>query len=150
MLTRKKSPFDRVQLAAGRCGLRLVKSRQRVGTRRYFLRHISDVTRVVVVLPDGGFRFAKATRASGKDKLATWLSLAGIEQMLESRSEPRRCCCGAHAAEWPVDFKRSSLLTTQQQFIATRSPAASPSWSSTRGPQGGIAREPDAELRSWK
>ena len=29
--------------------------------------HISDVTRDVVVLPDGGLRFVKATRAGGKE-----------------------------------------------------------------------------------
>jgi hypothetical protein len=109
---RKKSLFDRVQLAAGRSGLRLVRSRQRVGERRYFLRHISDATRVVMVLPNDGFRFVKATRAAGKEKLLTWLSLSAIEQMLESRIEPRRCCCGAHAAEWPMDFKRLPLSTT--------------------------------------
>ena len=110
MLARKKPLFDRVQLVAGRCGLRLVSSRHRVGARRYFLRQISDVTRVVVVLPDGGFRFVKATRAGGKEKRATWLSLGAIEQMLESRTEPRRCCCGAHAAEWPMDFMRPTSL----------------------------------------
>jgi hypothetical protein len=108
---RKKSLFDRVQLAAGRCGLSAIRSRQRVGARRYFLRHISDATRVVMVLPDGGFRFVRAVRAGGKEKL-TWLSLSAIEQMLESRIEPRRCCCGAHAAEWPMDFKRLPLSTT--------------------------------------
>jgi hypothetical protein len=125
MLTRKKSPFERVQLVAGRCGLGLVKSRQRVGTRRYFLRHIADVTRVVVVLPDGGFRFVKATRAGGKEKRATWLSLGAIEQILEGRTEPRRCCCGAHAAEWPMDFERPNFdsLSTRRQFFAARSPA---------------------------
>lgn len=104
---RKKPLFDRVQLAAGRCGLSVIRSRQRVGARRYFLRHISDATRVVMVLPDGGFRFVRAVGAGGKEgKLVTWLSLSAIEQMLESRTEPRRCCCGAHAAEWPMDFKR--------------------------------------------
>ena len=86
MLTKKKPLFDRVQLVAGRCGLRLVSSRHRVGARRYFLRHISDVTRVVVVLPDGGLRFVKAIRAGGKKKSATWLSLGAIEQILEGRS----------------------------------------------------------------
>ena len=96
MLTKKKPLFDRVQLVAGRCGLRLVSSRLRVGARRYFLRQISDVTQVVMVLPDGSFRFVKATRAG---KLVTWLSLAAVEQMLESRIAPRRCCCGVHAAE---------------------------------------------------
>ena len=122
MLARKKPLFDRVQLVAGRCGLRLVSSRHRVGARRYFLRHISDVTRVVVVLPDGGLRFVKATRAGGKKKSATWLSLGAIEQILEGRIEPRRCCCGAHAAEWPMDFERANLLslTTRQQFFAAR------------------------------
>src|SRR5947208_990773 len=93
MLARKKPLCDRVQLVAGRCGLKLVSSRHRVGARRYFLRQISDGTQVVLELPDGSFRFVKATRAGRLVTGYPWRPLSRclrVELTMLLRSSRRR------------------------------------------------------------
>lgn len=76
---------DRVQLAARRCGLRLLKSKQRTnstGSCAYRLRSWSDATRVVVPQVGGMFALAKIPGFAVGEEAAVWSSLDDVERVL--------------------------------------------------------------------
>jgi hypothetical protein len=68
-----------LQLAAGRLGLKLVRSKGR-GPDVYSLRALRQATRVLCKLPDGGYGLVYADGA--RWKRASWMRLAEIAQVL--------------------------------------------------------------------
>jgi hypothetical protein len=82
------SAEHRVQLTAGRHGLRLVRNRYRVaaGSRLYCLRAIWNAYYVVSRLPEGGLGLVRAQ--TGRQVTASWLTLTEIEQVLAAWNEP--------------------------------------------------------------
>jgi hypothetical protein len=77
---------DRVQLAAGRCGLRLIKRRSGTTLTRdnaYWLRSLSDASQAVVLRPGGGLTLSKIPAYRLRDKAATWRTLDDVERVLK-------------------------------------------------------------------
>jgi hypothetical protein len=80
----KNSQEHRIQLAAGRRGLKLVKNRYRVAA--YCLRAAWSAGRVVGRRPEGGLGLVYAQ--TGREEIACWLTLTEIERVLANWNEP--------------------------------------------------------------
>ena len=77
-----------LRLAAGRRGLKVIRNRQLTasGQKRYCLRALWDASLVVGHLSSGEFGLIKASE--GREKLARWLSLKEVTQVLATWSAP--------------------------------------------------------------
>jgi len=83
------------QIAAGRRGFRLIRGPlQNSDNRRYALRPLQDATLVIGELPNGEIGLVKASM--GRNRKASWLTLDGIERLLDEWSASldtlRRAC----------------------------------------------------------
>jgi hypothetical protein len=84
MAMREKKQEHRLQLAAGRRGLKLVKNRHRGAA--YCLRAAWNAACVVGRRPDG--RLGLVYAQTGRELLACWLTLTEIERVLAHWNEP--------------------------------------------------------------
>lgn len=77
-----------VQVTAGRHGLKLVRNRYQVATARrlYCLRAILNAACVVGRRPEGGLGLVYAQ--TGREGIASWLTLIEIERLLANWDEP--------------------------------------------------------------
>src|SRR5204863_4436784 len=75
---------DRLQLAAGRHGLQLNKSRPclALGNNVYWLRSLEDISQVIVLRPGAGFVLVKIPAYAIRKEAAMWSSLDEIERVL--------------------------------------------------------------------
>jgi hypothetical protein len=80
----QKRQEHHLQLAAGRHGLKLVKNRYRVAV--YCLRAVWNAACVVGRRPEGGLGLVYAQ--TGREEIASWLTLTEIERLLANWNEP--------------------------------------------------------------
>ena len=107
---------DRARLAAARCGLKLIRSRQSAsspGEPNYCLRPVWDVSQIVAPDPAGGFGLVSTNfRGWIRREAAIWLSLSTVEQVLRDwrpETTPR--------ARKPLSrLRRRSQLARHLQF----------------------------------
>jgi hypothetical protein len=87
-MRKKDNQEHRVQLAAARHGLKLVRNRSRAATGRslYCLRAIWNAACVVGSRPEGGLGLVYAQ--TGRAEIASWLTLSEIAQVLANWREP--------------------------------------------------------------
>ena len=87
-MRKKDNQEHRVQLAAARHGLKLVRNRSRAATGRslYCLRAIWNAACVVGSRPEGGLGLVYAQ--TGRAVIASWLTLSEIAQVLANWREP--------------------------------------------------------------
>jgi hypothetical protein len=81
---------DRLQLAAGRCGLRLIKRRSgttMASDNAYWLRSLWDASQVVVLRPGGGFALSRMPVYTVREKAAAWTTLDDVERVLAGWDE---------------------------------------------------------------
>ena len=126
----KNSQEHRLQLVAGRHGLKLVRNRHRVAA--YCLRAIGNAACVVARRSDGrlGLVFAQ----TGREGTATWLTLHEIERVLANWNEPAPRAWGEppsarsglpYANYWSrrrrVDLKSRHLRTRRHRLTSSAS-----------------------------
>jgi hypothetical protein len=88
---RESTREERLRLVAGRFGLKLIsRSYGTTSVERFSLRPLWDATLAVHSPPDGSYTIIKI-RPQGRTTATHWLTLAGIEQVLNNWTRPWPC-----------------------------------------------------------